>query len=381
MSIWVHERRMDIELVLQELEAVTHDFVRSHEAFHHRKENLEAGRLTENILSPEVLELILGNSEDGSARMVSPLQWYYENTVVVLMWFDHRLVYRTKLPLVKLTEWHHITIRRWPLPVGNWQATIQLPMVVLKDTRTGALDVSPSCYGRQPRVCRHGLITHVTTQGCLPGLLTADPSYDQECAWLFEPRIPRDAVYPQTTNVYTLSTNGTDLVYRCEGQLESRTTVTAGVYELTITSPCTLYGRDWYLTSTFQRTINVSLQTEEVNFTLNTTLSNLFSEDSNFEPLVNELELMDDVERKQLTFSDIEASMLKNGPTLFSKRWHGFGAVPGLAILAGVAVGLWHRLRRTLAPPGEDKIEIDIRPVCESKPAARPTDPFTFSKH
>ena len=31
--------------------------------------------------------------------------------------------------------------------------------------------------------------------------------------------------------------------------------------------------------------------------------------------------------------------------------------------------------------PGEDKIEIDIRPVCESKPAARPTDPFTFSKH
>ena len=227
--------------------------------------------------------------------------------------------------------------------------------------------MSPSCYGRRPRVCRHGLITHATTQGCLSGLLTADPSYDQECAWLFEPRIPRDAVYPQTTNVYTLSTNGTDLVYRCEGQLESRTTVTAGVYELTITSPCTLYGRDWYLTSTFQRTINVSLQTEEVNFTLNTTLSDLFSEDSNFEPLVNELELMDDVERKQLTFSDIEASMLKNGPTLFSKRWHGFWAVPGLAILAGVAVGLWRRLRRTLAPPGEDKIEIDIRPVCESK--------------
>ena len=88
---------MDIEFVLQDLEAVTHDYIQSHEAFWHRKENLEAGHLTENILPPEVLKLILSNSNNGSTQMISPLQWSYENTAVVSIWFDHHLVYQTKL--------------------------------------------------------------------------------------------------------------------------------------------------------------------------------------------------------------------------------------------------------------------------------------------
>ena len=160
---------------------------------------------------------------------------------------------------MKLDEWQHITIRCWPMPVGSWQATIQLPKVVLKDTRTGTLDVSPSCYGQRPRVCWHGLITHPTTHGCLSGLLTTDPTYNHECTLLFEPRLHRDAVYPRTSNVYILSTNGTDLVHRCEGQLESRLTLATGVYELTLASPCTLYGKDWHLTATFQQTVDICL--------------------------------------------------------------------------------------------------------------------------
>ena len=133
--LWVQERRMDIEFVLQ-----------SHEAFLHRKENLEAGRLTENILPHEVLKSILSNSDDGSTQMISPLQWYYENTAVVPIWFDHCLVYRAKLPLVGSTEWHHVIIRCWPMPLGDWEATVLLPGVVLKDKRTGVLNVSPNCY-------------------------------------------------------------------------------------------------------------------------------------------------------------------------------------------------------------------------------------------
>ena len=65
--------------------------------------------------------------------------------------------------------------------------------------------------------------------GCLSGLLTRDPEYDREWALRFERRVPGDVVHPRTPSVHVLSINGTDLVYRCEGQPESRVTVVSGV--------------------------------------------------------------------------------------------------------------------------------------------------------
>ena len=65
-------------------------------------------------------------------------------------------------------------------------------MAILKDTGTGALGMSPSCYGQRPRVCRHGLINRPTAYGCLSGLLTTDPKYDLECALRFQRRVPGD---------------------------------------------------------------------------------------------------------------------------------------------------------------------------------------------
>ena len=52
-----------------------------------------------------------------------------------------------------------------------------------------------------------------------------------------------------------------------------------------------------------------------------------------------------------------------------------FGRCPGLAILAGVTGGPWRRLRRTPAPPGDDKFQV-LKPACEPKSASAP---FTFS--
>ena len=230
-------------------------------------------------------------------------------------------------------------------------------------------------------MCQHGLINRLITQGCLAELLATDPQYNRECTLHFERRVSGNEVYPRISNVYILSTNETDLIYRCEGQAESRMTVVAGVYELTISSPCTLYGTGWYLTATFQRTVNVSLRMEEVNFMLNSSLSDLFNDISNFKALMSELEMMNNVERKQLSLGDIKVFLQQQESTSFLKWWHSFWTVPRVAVLTGVIAGLWRRLRHMPAPPSEDKFQIELRPVSELKSAAcTSTAPFTFDK-
>ena len=95
-----------------------------------------------------------------------------------------------------------------------------------------------------------------------------------------------------------------------------------------------------------------------------TTFSDLFNGISNFEPFVSELGLMDDVERKRFYDLAIKASLPKHGSTSFPKGWHGFWTVPGLAILAGFTGGLWRPLRLAPAPRGDDKFQIELKPVC-----------------
>ena len=86
---------------------------------------------------------------------------------------------------------------------------------------------------------------------------------------------------------------------------------------------------------------------------------------------------MNDVERKQLSLGDIKVSLQQQESTSFSKWWHSFWTVPGVAILIGVIAGLWRRLLRMSAPPGDHKFQIELKPVCEPKSASVP---FTFNK-
>ena len=119
-----------------------------------------------------------------------------------------------------------------------------------------------------------------------------------------------DTVSSQASNVYILETNGTNLILRCEGQTET-------LHEQT---------NDFFL-----------------NVTTDILLVNLFD----FEPIINELELVDDVERRQFSFKDLGSPLQRPGFSDIRNFWHFSWIVPILAIF-GVADWLWRRLR--LAP-------------------------------
>ena len=165
--VYQAEARANIEEVLYQLEHLGDWYVQVHEAWLHRKENLEAGCLTENILPPLVLQDILVFAVGHASQPVTQLQWYYEHLTVVPIWTESYLVYQMQLPMVMPQAWHHVELHAWPVPVNEWQATLILPMSVLRDTDTSDLDTSPNCFGACPHVCQHGLITHATSYPCL----------------------------------------------------------------------------------------------------------------------------------------------------------------------------------------------------------------------
>lgn len=342
-------QRIDVEVLLTQIEAIGNRYVRAHEAWLHRKENLEAGRLTENILPPSVLTSILSTDDDQLYRMITPIQWYYEHVTITPIWTSDQLIYRTRLPVIAGTRWHYIAFQAWPMPLREWQATVTLPATVLRNTETGELDVSPRCSGARPRVCKRGLISRANAYPCLTRLLDAEPRYDSSCVLTMERRMPMDMVYPQEYNHYILITGGTALVLRCAGESEQSTTLNPGVYRLTLKFPCTLHSDEWTLSSTFQRSLNATLQDRPEKIRINFTISDMFSNISNGDPLIYDLKQMDPVDRKQISVSDFTQPFDFKFTTSKSRYlWHLFWLLLiVVVIIGGVFVYRRYRCRKT----------------------------------
>lgn len=85
--------RLDIELVINQIEKISYGYVQAHEAWLLRKDSLEAGRLTETILPPPVLKSILSSTGSRDAKLVTPLQWYYKHMAIIPIWTSGNLLY------------------------------------------------------------------------------------------------------------------------------------------------------------------------------------------------------------------------------------------------------------------------------------------------
>ncbi len=357
--------RMDIEQILTQLEAAAQRFVRSHEAWLHRKENLEAGRLTENILPPPVLKSILNAAaQPADARRITPIQWYYEHIAIIPIWTGRTLIYKTRLPVVSPTQWHFVSLHKWPMPLKDWQATLLLPDEVLRNTDTGELDVSPRCFGARPRVCRRGLLTQARVLPCLTRLLGTQPQYDPTCAVVMQKRVPFDIVHPLAGDTYVLITGGTELALRCSGRAELRTTLEAGVYKLVLEYPCSLHGTDWTLLSTFQRALNITLQTRQITFQVNATISSMFDRQFIQNPLAFNLSELDGVDRKQLSIDELSSPPVNFdfGTPLKTKLWHTSWLLLVVGLVVGVVCGCRHYRRRKLTKSANVKIELQQNP-------------------
>ena len=361
--------RITFETIISQLEDVSHRYVRSYEAWLHRKENLEAGRLTENLLPPTVLQEILSETEDEQAFLIQPLQWYYEHFMITPIWVDTRLIYRTRLPVVSGETWHHVTLRTWPAPVRDYQMQLVVPEMVLRNTDTSQLDTSPNCYGTRPRICRPGLVSAAGAHPCVTRLLAEKPDYASQCVV----EMTRRAQHYYADETYILITGGTELTLLCTARAEQRKTVAPGVYEIRLQYPCSLQSGEWLLSSVFQRSLNITLDPQPVGYVINITLTNVLNNTLSLDPTTFDLDMLKPVDRKQVQVSDITNPNLNF--TRKTSIWHSFWSLILVGLAGGAVYGRCLYVQRHHAKPTDPEIQSQ-----ETETAAQPTSTvFQFS--
>lgn len=171
------------------------------------------------------------------------------------------------------------------------------------------------------------------------------------------------------------------------GTLDRPTVITSGVYEVSLDYPCTLFGNEWKMVSVFQRSINVSLVTKNVDFRINQSITDLFEDHYTVDPLVFDLHEMDAVDRRQIVVRDLLQPLgFQKTPSIRKYLWHLFW----LLILAVLGTGgVWgrrhlKRLRSPKSPPNEIEqtptTASDLRSTASPETEEIATPPVTVFK-
>lgn len=256
------ELRLEMERVLGAL-AIAVD-THSEELARYRRERaaLETGRLTEELLPPEILQEILKVGTALQVEALPRLEWYYESILITPWWGDERtLMYSAKLPLVEPTEYLYYTIQTWPVPYPQGDLSVQLETgsAYGLDTRHGYLFVPQGCMGENPVVCRPGPLYNERGLQCPRGILTNNQEMRSQCEVTVEKGANSTRISQIGLNQYVIVTWGESYAERCSGRPEVAMTLPAGVHTVTVNNECTLNGETWSIRAMIQKEMHLSL--------------------------------------------------------------------------------------------------------------------------
>ena len=159
-SLIALEESTQIYQILSASESVHNLWLRESDRYQRQRASLGLGQLTEEILPPNELLLILENSQ-GVGLFLPGLTWYYQHVSLVPVWEDtRRLVFKAQLPLMDKIRYAHYGIRSWPVPVNGSRHILQVqtPEDVAVDTQRGGIFELHDCTGNEPAICRSGPI-------------------------------------------------------------------------------------------------------------------------------------------------------------------------------------------------------------------------------
>ena len=135
-SLIALEESTQIDRILSALESVHNLWLRESDRYQRQRASLELRQLTEEILPPNELMLILDNSQ-GVGLSSPGLAWYYQHISLVPVWEEtRRLVFTAQLPLMDKIRYARYHIRSWSVPVNGSGHTLQVqtPEDVAVDT-------------------------------------------------------------------------------------------------------------------------------------------------------------------------------------------------------------------------------------------------------
>ena len=110
-SLVALEQSSQIDQILSALESVHNLWLREADRYRRQRASLELGQLTEEIVPPKELLLILEASQ-GVGLFSPDLAWYYQHVTLVPVWEEtQRLVFTAQLPLMDKIRYARYRIR------------------------------------------------------------------------------------------------------------------------------------------------------------------------------------------------------------------------------------------------------------------------------
>ena len=242
------KRHLMLDRSIGQLEREVHEIHQDEDNYQMKKEHLENDKLTEEILPPAQLQMILTSTLMGSMKIVAPLEWYYENCKVQPIWTGEHLVYRVKLPLIKPANYVLYEFKALPFPSHHINVTqkLQVKQWYLEEPMTGKYVEVSNCVGHKPVLC-YGNLVHTNQATCEHALVNGDRDKASSCSLLLMKQ--SDKVQQLSINSIGLTTNGEKLVIRCSNGHTTSKVMTRGTYLVTVPQNCVITGEDWRLTA------------------------------------------------------------------------------------------------------------------------------------
>ena len=237
----------DVDRYLDVLTLATQEYLGQIDLFHRQRAELELGRLTRDLLSPDQLREILHQASDNR-KVITAIEWYYRHLTVTPLWHPSgSLLYKVELPLIADRPYLMYSVMTHPVPVSNSSFTV---MVILSrdyaiDTTTGRLFMPQHCIGHDPVVCQSGVEYGRDAMQCARGILTQRAALVSKCKVEVAHHDGHTIVTRLTTNQYVVATNGETLLIHCPGRAESHINLPQGTHNLTCLDECMVSARSW----------------------------------------------------------------------------------------------------------------------------------------
>jgi hypothetical protein len=228
--------------------------------------DLEAGRLTEQLLPQNTLQAIINQYElDHPKGKGLPLVWYYQNErIELLVAGAQSYIYRVNLPMVARTDYQYYALASFPIPNedGNLYQ-VQVRPVVGYNTENGDMFQPTTCMGEKPTVCRPSTIFTDDRFACERGLV-AGYSEDKRACPILSLTGNRSQIYT-VRNELVLATRGEELTLSCPGQQIKRKRVTTGLWVAILFGNCQISGFEW--SQTIEERGNVDVRRNATTYT------------------------------------------------------------------------------------------------------------------
>ena len=257
------DQQSHIDLLLSAFESTHNLWLRHHDRYQRQRASLELGWLTEEILPPTELAVILEHGR--AAGLYAPnLEWFYEHVRIDPLWEDsERLVFEAELPLINNVNYLRYRIWTWPVPQNDTQYTVKLqsPEDVAVDTRTGGIFEPHSCLGANPAICRTGPIYGQGRLMCPRGILNGNTQQRQVCeVTVSKLNSPEGFAHELIPGLFVVFSYGEEYVVYCPARPEHRDYLETGLFKIKVEPGCRIVGKDWTIHGLIQGKSKVTLK-------------------------------------------------------------------------------------------------------------------------